>query len=85
MAGQSQGPTEFKLYTGYPRRILSDDSKSLGDLGLAPNGILHLVRSNFIVNSNHLLLWTMKYLISFQNKSHWLSFKVWSKGEKYPN
>ena len=37
---------DFKLFTGFPRRILNDDSKSLGDLGLVPNGVLHLVRFN---------------------------------------
>ena len=36
----------FKLFMGFPRRLLNDDSKSLGDLGLVPNGVLHLVRSN---------------------------------------
>ena len=38
-------PDHFKLYVGFPRRLLNDDSKSLGDLGFWPNGVLHLVRS----------------------------------------
>ena len=43
----TQPQTEhFKLFMGFPRRLLNDDSKSLGDLGLVPNGVLHLVRSN---------------------------------------
>ena len=33
-------PDHFKLYVGFPRRILNDDSKSLGDLGLVPNGVI---------------------------------------------
>ena len=35
---------DFKLFIGFPRRMLNDDSKSLGDLGLVPNGVLHLVQ-----------------------------------------
>ena len=35
----------FVLFTGFPREVLNDDSKSLGDLGLVPNGVLHLVKS----------------------------------------
>ena len=38
-------PNIYTVYTGYPRRVLNDDSKSLGDLGLLPTGILHLVRT----------------------------------------
>ena len=38
----------FVLFTGYPRHVLNDDSKSLGDLGLVPNGVLHLVRNFWI-------------------------------------
>lgn len=37
---------DFKLFMGFPRHLLNDDSKSLGDLGLVPNGVLHLVRNN---------------------------------------
>ena len=33
-------PDHFKLYVGFPRRVLNDDSKSLGDLGLVPNGVI---------------------------------------------
>lgn len=40
---------EFKLFTGFPRRLLNDDSKSLGDLGLVPNGVLHLVRTTIFL------------------------------------
>ena len=42
--------SEFKLFTGFPRRMLCDDSKSLGDLGLVPNGVLHLVRARAAYN-----------------------------------
>ena len=48
---------KMSMYTGYPRRVLNDDSKSLGDLGLLPTGILHLVRSlAHNTNTNLLLL-----------------------------
>ena len=38
----------FILFTGFPRHVLNDDSKSLGDLGLVPNGVLHLVRNTTV-------------------------------------
>ncbi len=37
-------PDQFNLFMGFPRTRLNDDSKSLGDLGLVPNGVLHLVQ-----------------------------------------
>ena len=33
---------QFSLYMGIPRHKLTDDSLTLGDLGLAPNGVLHV-------------------------------------------
>ena len=34
----------FQLYFGIPKQRLSDESKTLGDLGLSPNGVLHMSR-----------------------------------------
>ena len=34
----------FQLYFGLPKQRLSDDSKTLADLGLSPNGVLHMSR-----------------------------------------
>ena len=34
----------FQLYFGLPKQRLSDDSKTLGDLGLSPNAVLHMSR-----------------------------------------
>ena len=45
--GASEKPiTEpfFQLYFGLPKQRLSDDSKTLADLGLTPNGVLHMSR-----------------------------------------
>lgn len=49
LPASSSNHNEFKLFTGFPRRSLNDDSKSLGDLGLVPNGVLHLVRTATIL------------------------------------
>ena len=55
----------FVLFTGYPRHVLNDDSKSLGDLGLVPNGVLHMVRNCWICGWFH-ILFTKLYLHIFK-------------------
>ena len=44
--GDEKPTTEpiFQLYFGLPKQRLSDDSKTLADLGLSPNGVLHMSR-----------------------------------------
>lgn len=37
----TQGP-RLDLFSVYPRKRLDDDSKTLAEVGLSPNGVLHL-------------------------------------------
>ena len=69
-------PNIYTVYTGYPRRVLNDDSKSLGDLGLLPTGILHLVRNlAHNTNTNLLLLWTLNTIQNWKFRLY--NFIIW--------
>ena len=35
----------FKLFTSFPRKLIDDDSMTLGDLNFLPNGVVHLIQS----------------------------------------
>jgi hypothetical protein len=35
----------FKLFTSFPRKLIDDDSMTLGDLNFLPNGVVHVIQS----------------------------------------